>query len=72
MITKTFVMLFLLGVGAVLWAFGIWFAAKAYQGWQDSSKDDEGSESGWFILGTLGAISCLIALVRLAYHLAGY
>lgn len=38
----------------------------------NSSRDDVGGEPGWFMLGTLGAISCLIALVRLAYHLAGH
>lgn len=70
MIAKTFLMLLTLGQAAILAAFGVWFAFKAYQGWQDSRRSDEDGEPGWLIMGTLCGGACFIALVRLAYQLA--
>lgn len=70
MIAKTLLMLLTLGLASVLTAYGVWFALKARQGWQDSASNDENGEPGWMVLGALGSGACLIALVWLACELA--
>ena len=70
MIAKTGLMLLILLGAAVVPAFGVWFAFKARKGWRDSIRNDDDGEPAWAILGSLGFIACLIALVKLAYTLA--